>query len=221
MESQWLATPSPNKSLKAVQFSLRLLHLRVFRFHCAEEPEMWDFNWDIFLGLLACGAFQFGVTGPPTLWYSGSAFEPKASSHLFAATSFVSKYQVATEVLTAVSESSLALRLNQEMTLLPCTREFPCALSEWGFQMAVQRFPRRSLSDSLCNCGMSHHALKLTAFTDVEIPPLACNQICSKFLAGYSGGFLNSQSPRDRHYLHCMTIQSGISSARGLPEDRM
>jgi hypothetical protein len=124
MESQWLATPSPNKSLKAMQFSLRLLHLRVFRFHCAEEPEMWDFNWDIFLGLLACGAFQFGVTGPPTLWYSGSAFEPKASSHLFAATSFVSKYQVATEVPTAVSEPSLALRLNQEMTLLPCTREF-------------------------------------------------------------------------------------------------
>jgi hypothetical protein len=61
MESQWLA-----KSLKAVQFSLRLLHLRVFRFHCAEQPEMWDFNWDIFLGLLACGAFKFGVTGPPT-----------------------------------------------------------------------------------------------------------------------------------------------------------
>jgi hypothetical protein len=59
------------------------------------------------------------------------------------------------------------------------------------------------------------------AFTDVEIPPLACNQICSKFLAGYSGGFLNSHSPRDRHYLHGMTIQSGISSARGLPEDRM
>ena len=101
--SQWLATPSSNKSLRAGQFFIRLLHLRVFRFHCAEEPEMWDFNWDIFLGLLACGAFKFGVTGPPTLWYSGSAFEPKASSHLFAATSFVSKYQVATEVLTAVA----------------------------------------------------------------------------------------------------------------------
>jgi hypothetical protein len=119
------------------------------------------------------------------------AFEPKASSHLFAATSFVSKYQVATEVLTAVSE------LNQEMTLLPCTREFLA-----HSRNVVSKWQRRDPLGEACpiqsgNCGMTYHALKLTAFTDAEIPPLTWHEIYSKFLAGYSGGFLNSQSPRD------------------------
>jgi hypothetical protein len=96
---------------------------------------MWDFNWGIFRG-------SFGARGVQVWSHRSSdfmvlGFSSRAKS-LFAATSLVNNYEVATEVLTAVSEPSLALRPNQEMTLMPCTPDF-FAHSQCGFQMAVQR----------------------------------------------------------------------------------